>query len=269
LHADEAGIAADGIVARSGRKRTQVELLAPLQQARGNLVLAGCALALGLLADRLNAQAGAGRFLWLSRSSGAALGLLAARHTHIAGVHLVDSRTGEANVPDVRRAACADPVVLVTLARWQAGLVMRTGDARTIRSAADLGRPRLRLVTREAGAGAQRLLERELRRAGHARALLQRSQLTALGHLDVARSVARGAADVGVATRDVALAFGLHFVPLAEERYDLALPRALLPDARVQRLLNVVTSSGFRRELSALEYDASSSGQQVAEIRVA
>jgi len=30
-----------------------------------------------------------------------------------------------------------------------------------------------------------------------------------------------GAADVGVATRDAAIAFGLGFVPLAEERYDL------------------------------------------------
>jgi molybdate-binding protein len=184
-------------------------------------------------------------------------------------VHLVDAKTGEANVADVRRVASPEPITLVTLARWEVGLVLRPADARRIRGAADLGQPGLRLVTREPGAGAQRLLERVVRLAGHPLALARNPHLRASGHLDVARAVAMGAADTGVATRDAAMAFGLRFVTLAEERYDLALPVSALADTRLARLCDVLVSASFRRELSLLGYDVRCSGERVAEVHAA
>ena len=45
------------------------------------------------------------------------------------------------------------------------------------------------------------------------------------GHLDVAQAVALGAADVGIATRDAALAYGLDFVPLREGALRRRLPQ--------------------------------------------
>lgn len=269
LAEDGVRISADGVV--TGRKHGQV-VVEPVRspaEARDNVVLMGCAAALGLLADRLNSRSGPGRFLWLPRSSTAALDALAKDHTHVAGVHLVDARTGEANVADVRRAGAREPLVLIALGRWEAGLVLRPEDSKRIRGAADLGRAGLRLATREAGAGAQRLLERVLGAAGHPRELARKAHLTLGGHLDVARAVALGAADTGVATRDAALAFGLAFVPLAEERYDLALPLEALVDPRLSRLFDVLVSGGFRRELSELGYDVSCAGERVAEVRAA
>jgi molybdate-binding protein len=58
------------------------------------------------------------------------------------------------------------------------------------------------------------------------------------GHLEVAQAVAIGAADTGIATRDAAISFGLPFVPLSEERYDLALRAEDEDDPRMQRLLD-------------------------------
>lgn len=269
LGEDGIRISADGIVAHQRRDQVEVEPLRPPAEARDNVVLMGCAGGLGLLADRLNSRRGPGRFLWLPRSSTAALDALAKGHTHLAGVHLVDAETGEANVASVRRIASAEPILLVTLARWEAGLVLREGDVKRIRGAADLGRPGLRLVGREPGAGAQQVLERTMGAAGYPLVLAQRPHLRAHSHLDVARAVAMGAADTGVATRDVAMAFGLGFVALAEERYDLALPLAALADPRVARLLDVLVSAGFRRELSVLGYDVRDSGERVAEVRAA
>lgn len=268
LGEDGLRLSADG-VAVEGHAPGQVEPLRSPAEARTNVVVMGCAAGLGVLADRLNARSGPGRFLWLPRSSTAALDALARGHTHLAGVHLVDAKTGEANIADVRRVACAEPITLVTLARWEAGLILRPGDARRIRGAADLGQPGLRLVTREPGAGAQRLLERVLRAAGLPLALVRSPQLRASGHLDVARAVAMGAADTGVATRDAAMAFGLCFVPLAEERYDLALPVSTLADPRVLRLCDVLVSASFRRELAVLGYDVRCSGERVGEVRAA
>jgi molybdate-binding protein len=184
---------------------------------------------------------------------------------HVAGLHVGDEG-GEGNVAAVRALAGVGPITLVTLARWQEGLVMRGEHARRVRGVTDLTQRGLRLVAREPGAGAQRLLERKLKEAGVGVRVARAAALVAPGHLEVAGAVALGAADVGVATRDAALAWGLHFTPLADERYDLALPSALLDDARVGRLLDALTSVAMRRELSALGYDTTHAGRIVAEV---
>lgn len=267
-----AGPPGEGTVRRlkaSGRGSVPVDPLRPLEEIHHNLVLMGCAVGLGLLADRLNARPGAGRFLWFSRSSTDALSALGRRQTHLAGVHLTDEKTGEPNVADVRRHLAKDAVTLITFARWEAGLLMAKGNPKQIHSGADLGRRGLRCAVREAGSGARRLLDRELGRAGLPRELASQAPLQASGHLQVALAVSLGAADAGVATRDAALAFGLHFVPLAEERYDLVVPRASFGDPRLQRLLDTLSSGVFQRELACLGYDVRCSGERVAELSAA
>src|SRR5262245_10999229 len=105
LTQDGSRISADGVVTHASRGRVEVEPTRLLSDARENVILMGCATGLGLLADRLNSRSRRGRFVWLPRSSTAALEALAKEQAHVAGVHLVDARTGEANVADVRRHA--------------------------------------------------------------------------------------------------------------------------------------------------------------------
>ncbi len=267
LSGDAVCLAADGVATAGRRAELSVELLGSEGEARENVALMGCAPALGALADRLNGRKGPGRFLWFPGSSTASLEALGLGHVHLAGVHLVDPRTGEANVADVRRAVAGRALALVTLARWEAGLLTRPADTKRLRGVSDLGRRGVRLVVREAGAGAQRLLEARLKAAGLSVALARGATLRTTGHLEVARAIAMGAADAGVATQDAALAFGLRFLPLAEERYDLVVPAGQLSDPRLARLFDVVASSAYRRELSALGYDTRASGERVAEVR--
>lgn len=260
---DGAHLSADALLAEGAPSAAHP--LRPEAELHENVAIAGCAAALGLLADRLNSRRGPGRFLWLPQSSTAALQALSRDRAHVAGVHLVDDRNGEANVAEVRRLCADRPLVLVTLARWEAGLVLPAGNPLRIRAVDDLARPALRLVTREAGSGARALLERELRRHDLPVALAARG-LRAAGHAEVARAVQMGAADVGVATRDAAITHGLDFVPLAWERYDLAFPGAsgAPEDPRLTRLLDGLTQAGFRREIAALGYDTGPCGDRVA-----
>lgn len=260
---------ADGKVAHVRRSRVEVELFRSPAEASENVILMGCAPALGLLADRLNGRRGPGRFLWFARSSMQAIEALAHARTHVAGVHLIDERTGEANVPDVRRHMRRRGVVLITLGRWEEGLVTSRENPKRIRSASQLGRRGVRLAAREPGSGARRLLDGELRRAGLPLRLAQEASVRATGHLEVAQSVAHGASDVGVATRDAALAFDLDFIPLAEERYDLAIPRELVTEPGLCRLVDMLASSAFRRDLDSLGYDVRACGERVAELRAA
>lgn len=258
--------AADALAHTSRVGKLDAELLRPAADCRDNLLLMGCAPALGLLSDRLNARAGAGRYWWLLRSSAAALEALTRGQTHLAGVHLVDSRTGEANVPDVRGQRPRRALTLVTLARWEVGLLFAANNPKRIKAVADLARRGVRLAGREPGSGARRLLERELTRAKLPLAVAGGAAFTAPGHLEVAQAVFIGAADVGVATRDAALVYDLGFIPLAEERYDIVVPRDELNDPRITCLFDTMASSSFRREIAALGYDARQCGDRVAEI---
>jgi len=68
----------------------------------------------------------------------------------------------------------------------------------------------------------------------------------------VAAAVASGSADAGMGIRAAALALGLDFVPVVEERYDLCIPAEYYDTPYVQRLLEVMAEPAFREEVRAL-----------------
>jgi len=108
------------------------------------------------------------------------------------------------------------------------------------------------------------LLDRELAAAGiPARAVRGYDELPAAGHLPAAWRVYNGMADCCVATRSAARAFGLDFVPLASERYDLVIRREHLAATAVERLLDTLAQAAFRRELEGLcGYDTRETGNK-------
>lgn len=261
---DSAHVSADAI-GTANPDGFHIEHVRDPRESAHNVILMGCATGLGVLADRLNATTGTGRFLWMGRSSTASLQSLAAERTHAAGVHLLDEASGIANLPDIRQSRCPASVTVITLGSWEAGFVTAPGNPLGIRSGADLIKPGMHIAIREVGSGARRMLDRELRRSG-AMSTLHILGPTASSHRDVAHAIAIGAADAGVATRDAAAAAGLGFVPLATERYDLVLPTASLADPRIARLLDTLTGHACRRDLHALGYDTTETGRHIADI---
>ncbi|HEY1693248.1 MAG TPA: substrate-binding domain-containing protein [Polyangiaceae bacterium] len=253
----EHDVAADGV--RVAGSRT-IQLFRPPAVARENVLVMGCAPALGVLGDRLNAERGPGRFVWLPNRSNVGFDALLARKTHVAGLHLTDEKGREANTKRVKGASSAMKVTLVTLGHWEVGLVVARGNPKRIRRASDVARRGIRLVNREIGASPRRVLERRLKAEGTP---APADSATVDGHRNVARVVAAEAADVGPAVRDVAIAFGLDFVPFGEERFDLALPTEMLSAPEVRRLLDTLASARARAELSALGYDVRETGNQV------
>jgi putative molybdopterin biosynthesis protein len=78
-----------------------------------------------------------------------------------------------------------------------------------------------------------------------------------------------GAADVGVVARSAAIAHGLDFIPLSEERFDLVFPKEWSADARAGWIVETLEGRPFRRELASLGgYDTRQSGQVVTELNV-
>jgi molybdate-binding protein/DNA-binding XRE family transcriptional regulator len=265
--------AADGVLAGPGGARgaagdsvlAKVALLRDREELHDTLLCVGCAPALGVLTSRASARTPGRRVLWLERSSYAALEMLRRGYAHVAGAHLFDEDSGEFNVPFVRRLLPDRSVLVFNLVRWEAGLLVAPGNPRRLRGVEDLARPDIAVARRDAGAGAQKLLERTLGRAGiPAKAVKTRGPVAA-GHMDVGRIVAMGVADAGVSIRSAALAYGLDFLPLAEERFDLIVSKELSDDPRVIRLLDTLSSRPFRRELESLGgYGVRESGHLIA-----
>jgi putative molybdopterin biosynthesis protein len=157
-------------------------------------------------------------------------------------------------------------MVLINLAVWEQGLVVAAGNPRKIRRVADLAHKGVRLVARENGTGSQELFLRLAAEEGVPRKALQVAAV-AHGHLAVARTVAAGAADAGIATRAAAASQGLDFLPLAEARFDLVIPRDQVEEVRCRRLLDVLQGSRFKRDLGGLAgYGTSRTGQVIAEV---
>jgi putative molybdopterin biosynthesis protein len=84
------------------------------------------------------------------------------------------------------------------------------------------------------------------------------------GHLPAAWQVQTGAVDCCLATRAVARVFGLNFIPLVSERYDLVIRKRHLELPRIQNLFDTLSRRDFRRELEGLGgYDTRVAGQRM------
>lgn len=256
----ETPVAADGIVrAEDLAGRARVRPLLDERQLERNVLVAGCAPLLAVLARRVADRFHDARMTWLATSSRRALDLLDDRMVHVAGVHLSGPTGADDNVAAVRERFPDEQMLVVNLTTWREGFVVSPGNPLGIRTAADLLRPGLRIVGREEGASARQLVSRLLAAEGAGEAPL--TGPVAFGHEDVARRVAFGAADVGVAIEGVARAHGLEFVPLAEERFDLVVPASVAAMGPVSRLFDALDDSAFRLEVAHLPgYDSSISG---------
>jgi molybdate-binding protein/transcriptional regulator with XRE-family HTH domain len=234
----------------------------PIGPPRPTLVVAGCDPALPLLATPLGLLDPPVAFAWWPCGSGEALRLAAAGLVHAAGVHLRDAGGGYNATAASRLPGGAEVVVFTA---WREGLLIRPELAGTIAGLDGIVKYQLRLVNREPGAEARRLLDRERERLGLDPAELAGYETRAGGHLQVASAVAAGLADAGVASEPAARAYDLEFVPLADERFDLVLPGAHLGSREVQGLLKVLTSPWLLAQLAGLPgYDAAACGERVA-----
>lgn len=257
---------ADGILANAVREAGVADVrVFPAQEGAGKrLVLAGCDPATGLLARMVERETGV-EVVSAAASSRLALKWLREGKVHIAGSHLKDPGTGEFNLPILRREYPGEDYAVVTFARWEEGFVTAAGNPAGIQSAADLARPRVRLVNREAGAGSRALLDQLLEEAGVPVEKVSGYARVAFGHLAAAYAVHAGEADCCVATRAAAQAFGLGFVAVQSERYDFVLRRASLDLPVVRGFLDVLMKAKLRRKLEVLAgYDTAQTGEVVA-----
>ena len=242
--------------------KTGVQVFDSGEDFRNRILVAGCDPGISVLARHVHA---AGVELVLAhRNSSQALELLKDGCVHIAGTHLRDEASGESNLPEIGRMFPHRALAVISFAVWEEGILTAHGNPKGIRGVEDFARSDVTIVNREQGAGSRRLLDARLGKLGIPAGRVRGYGRDAPGHLPAAWLVRTGEADCCIATRAAARVFGLEFLPLVTERYDLAMRRGHLELPGVQRVLEMLGRAGFRRELESLGgYDTKPAGDRV------
>jgi putative molybdopterin biosynthesis protein len=244
-----------------------VELLRGLDEIARTIVAIGSHdLVLDLAASALRAT---DPLITLASSNVGSLGgLVAVRDglCHLAGSHLLDPATGEYTLPYLDRVfgpAAAD-VAVIRLVHREQGLLVAPGNPLGLGGVEDLAKSGVRYVNRQRGAGTRALLDHLLAwldLAPDSIAGYSREEPT---HLAVAAAVAAGRADAGLGIMAAAAPFGLDFVPVAREPYDLVVAPGALDGPQLAPLWALLADPGFRASVEALGgYSAQEMGRRL------
>jgi molybdate-binding protein/DNA-binding XRE family transcriptional regulator len=256
--------ATDAVVAerpeRDGKARVQI--FQDEGDFSNRILVAGCDPGISVLSRHV--QPAGIELVLANRNSSQSLALLKEGCVHIAGTHLKDESSGESNLPEIGRLFPKHSVAVIAYAIWEEGIVTAPGNPKKIRGIEDFARNDVSIVNREEGAGIRALLDSHLRKLRIPPQSVRGYARSAPGHLPAAWQVQSGAVDCCLATQAAARVFGLHFIPLVSERYDLVIRKQHLDTPRMQNLLDVLSRSGFRRELEGLGgYDTRVAGQRL------
>lgn len=183
------------------------------------------------------------------------------READIAGIHLLDDRTGQYNIPYIEKMGLKGQAVLVRGYNREQGLIVAEGNPRGIKGVEDIISGEVRFLNRNTGSGTRSLLDSLLKRLAvkknvsfqEAASRIRGYEIEAKSHSAVAAAVKTGNVDVGIGIRTVAVVNQLGFIHLADEKYDFLLPKGRVEKEPVRRFVETLRSPDFH---SALEKKA-------------
>jgi putative molybdopterin biosynthesis protein len=212
---------------------------------------------------------------WALRESGSGLATLAIGseagfNRFVAGesiaasmhLHALEDIEADANVAAMASRSDLQDAVLIAFCRREQGFLVAPGNPLKLSSIEDVAGKRARITMRPKGAGAQLLLLALLHRAK-----LTLDQLAAVSPIsptgpDIAQAIRAGRADTGIATRGVANAAGLDFVPIVWEHFDLVLRQRDYFHPPLQALIRFLRSDDLAARVQELGgYDMSEAGK--------
>lgn len=242
-----------GVEGLEAGSKVSVRLLRPLAELEGGLVVTGSHdPLLDELADLLRLAEPPLRMS--SSHVGSMGGLMAVRRgeCHAAGIHLLDEATGGYNESYIERLFPSGGVRLVECVGRTQGLMLAPGNPLGLRGFADIARPGLRYVNRQKGSGTRILADYLCRREGVESAAVYGYGREEPTHTAVAAQIASGSADAGMGIYSAARLYGLDFLPVCTEQYDLLIPDPAWDSGAVRRLLEALASPEFRERLERL-----------------
>jgi putative molybdopterin biosynthesis protein len=180
----------------------------------------------------------------------------------MAGCHLWDSESNTYNIPFVKKLLPAKKVIMLTLAHRRLGLILPVGNPFHVKTLADLNGISVRFVNRQDGSGTRVWLDSNLHQLGIDPDSIHGYQLEKLTHSDVAQTIAEGEANAGIGLENAALSYGLDFIFLTRERYDLVFFADLLEKPTFSEWVNFLQRNETKSVISSMGgYDTTDMGK--------
>ncbi|MCH7726325.1 MAG: molybdopterin biosynthesis protein [Planctomycetes bacterium] len=228
----------------------KVQLLGRELRLADLVVIGSHCVGLDFLLGRLQTQGFKTKFL----AVGSTAGLEAAKRGEcdIAGVHLLDSSSGEYNRPFL-----TPELKLIDGYRRKQGVVFRRGDKRFEERSAQEAIAAVKadagciMVNRNQGSGTRILIDQLLDGAKPTGYAVQ-----ARNHNAVAAAVTQERADWGVAIQNVSDQAALGFLPLTDEHYDFVVPESRWRRPAIEAFRKLLADNSVRNELSRRGFES-------------
>jgi excisionase family DNA binding protein len=183
-------------------------------------------------------------------------------YTDIAWSHLFDPKTGEYNIPFLPNFVPNIKPVVVNLFCRDLGFLVASKNPLGIHGFEDLARKEVKFINRQKGAGTRVLLDYYLKKLRIPPSEIKGYEKEVYTHLEIGISVLSKESDVGISTIAVSKFFGLSFIPVTTESFDMILDQSTFFEKGVQAFVEVLNSDGFRKRITKLgNYDFKNSGK--------
>lgn len=179
----------------------------------------------------------------------------------LAGCHLWDAEREQFNSPFIRRILPGRHIVLVTLAQRRLGLIVPPGNPAGIKGITDLIHPQIKFINRQQGSGTRVWLDYALNHQNIPTEHIRGYSDEETTHSAVARRIAEGGANAGIGLEAAASSYGLDFVFLRNDRYDLVIPQENLHLQPISSLIDWLGTDTAKKAITNLGgYDIEGTG---------
>ena len=249
-------------------KRIEIHsaLLKPEAMNGDGLVISGQDVVLDILTNYLHQFGVTAKRCYLNSFEG----LLALYEGKVdaAACHLYDAEEKSFNTSFVKKLLPGVPATLINISYRSMGFYVAAGNPKEISGWRDLARRDIAILNRGIGSSARILLDGQLRRMKLDAREIKGYEREMSSHLTMAAAIAEGEADLAIGTERISRQIdGLDYIPLLEERFDLVMRRSFLEDEAGEKLLQILRSVPFKKEIRQFSgNDYRDMGKVIAEV---
>ena len=181
-------------------------------------------------------------------------GIMAVRRgeTHMAGIHLLDEKDGTYNTSFVQKYFPKGGVRIIECVGRTQGIMVAAGNPKNITNINSLKTPGIRYVNRQKGSGTRILIDYLCKQEKIDTSAIYGYDREEFTHTSVAAQIASGSADAGMGIYSAARLYGLDFIPICIEQYDLLIPDSAWESDVVQKVIEILKSEEFSQKLTEM-----------------
>ena len=171
---------------------------------------------------------------------------------HCAGMHLLDKEQQDFTIPYLNKYLPHHSFILYTIAMRDQCLYVQKGNPKNIWNLRDIIENNAVFINRQHGSGTRLLLDSLLEQEGLSPQDIQGYHTEEYSHLATALHVATGHADCALGIYSAGNSLGLECIPIAQERYELVIPKQYAQMPSLEALYTCICSATYKNYLTAL-----------------